>query len=405
MKIAIVGAGITGLTAAYRLSQKGHRVTVFEKEGFVGGLSAGFKKEGWNWSLENYFHHLFTSDLQAQNLVFELGLKDKLFYKRPRTSILCQGQISQFDSPLTILRSPLLSLPDKLRTGLTTLYLKLDNNWKSFEKHSAFEWLEKYYGKRVFNILWKPLLLGKFAKEADKISMAWFWARIKKRSIKLGYLEGGFQTLIDELARRIKSNGGLINLNHQITDLGSLKKDFQKIILTCSYQTFFKDERIPNMLGAVNLILILKEKFLVDDTYWLNVNDPGFPFVAVVEHTNFIEPKHYNNNYLLYVGGYYTQNHPYFKMTKKQILAEFLPYLTKINQKFTQSSILDYQVSTNLFAQPQIPLNYSRIIPPHQTDIPNVFLANMQQIYPWDRGTNYAVETGERIAKLVLSNK
>lgn len=302
MKIGIIGAGFTGLSAGYFLSQKGHQVTIFEKEKYPGGLAAGFLKKGWDWYLEYFFHHLFTSDIATKNLIAELGLTNKLFYRRPKTSIYFErqretssayfkGKISQFDSPISILTFPHLSLLEKLRTGLVTACLKLKTP------------------RMVAG--WIPSVAREEAITPPR------WKKIKK-----------------------------------------LK-----------------------MLGALNLILVLKEPFLTDGTYWLNINEPNFPFVAVVEHTNFIDPKYYGGNHLLYVGGYYSQNHRYFKMEKEEILNEFLPYLKKINPNY-QLLITNYYLFKSLFAQPIIPINYSKIIPPHQTPIPNIFLANMQQIYP-----------------------
>ena len=412
MRIAIIGAGFTGLTAALRLSQKGHKVTVFEKQKNAGGLSGSFGEKNWEWPLEYFFHHLFASDSTVKNLINELGLSNKLFYRQPKTSVFFQGKISQFDSFLSIIEFPYLNLPEKLRTGIVTLYLKTIENWKPFEKISAFDWLGKYYGKKPFEVLWKPLILAKFGKFADQISMAWFWARIKKRSFNLGYLEGGFQTLTDKLIEKIQKNNGKIYFNHNICCSDDLNHDnkFDRVIFTTPNSTFLKiisslpkgyKEKFSKlkMIGALNLILILKKKFLTDGTYWLNINDQGFPFVAVVEHTNFIDPKYYNGQHILYVGGYYPQNHRYFKMDKTQILKEFLPSLQKINPKFNfQLDAKRYTLYANLHAQPIIPLNYSQLIPSHQTPIANVYLANMQQIYPWDRGTNYAIELGEKIA-------
>lgn len=437
MKIAIVGAGITGLTAGYRLSKQGHRVTLFEKEKFVGGLASGFKEPGWNWSLEKFYHHLFTSDNDIKKLLRELGLSEKLFYQKAKTSILASQGTSlesfEFDSPFSLLRFSPLSLPNRLRTGLVTLYLKLLSNWQPLEQITAYSWLQKYYGKKVFRILWQPLLVGKFGTDAKSIPMSWFWARIKKRSAKLGYLEGGFQILIDKLVEKIKKNGGEIHLGYEIRgepdkfsrsetsaasprevlhrrkfpsgDLSEFQAHFDKVILTTSPQIFFPDLKAPEMLGALNLILTLKKQFLTDDTYWLNINDPSFPFVAVVEHTNLINPKNYGGNHILYAGGYYTQNHPFFKMSAKEILAIYLPYLQKINPSFEFQSlnVSKFKKFSSLYAQPIVPLNYSQTILPYQSPIPNVFLANMSQVYPWDRGTNYSVELGEKIAKIVQS--
>jgi len=406
MQIAILGAGFVGLTAAYRLLKKGHRVTIFEKGKSVGGLAAGFREKDWDWHLEYFFHHLFTSDTAIYNLISELGLKENLFYLKPKTSIFYNGKIYQFDSPLSVLRFSPLNLGERLRVGLVTFFLKISSNWQKLEKIEAVPWLKKYYGERAYQILWQPLLKSKFGNQAEKIAMSWFWARIKKRSRKLGYLKGGFQVLIEKLAQEIKENGGKFYLNSPITTLDALKRldKFDRIIITTPTAIFFKEKKLPEMIGAVNLILVLKHRFLNDNTYWLNINDPGFPFVALVEHTNFVEKKHYGGHHLLYVGGYYPQNHRYFKMSKEQIFKEFLPYLQKINPNY-QFSTINYHLFRNPFAQPVIPVNYSKSIPPHQTPIPHVFLANMQQVYPWDRGTNYAVELGEKIADEVQNSQ
>lgn len=414
MKIAVVGGGLTGLTAAYQLSQKNHQVSVFEKENYLGGLAAGFKKKNWNWSLENFFHHLFVSDTKARSLIVELGLGNKLFFSRPKTSVFYQGQVFQFDSPLSLLVFPHLTLPEKFRAGLATTSLKLTNNWRKLEKTPAHVWLKKNYGQQVYRKIWEPLLKSKFGNQANQVSMAWFWARIKKRSSRLGYLEGGFQVLINKLVEKIKENGGKIFLKHEVKNLSSLLREhqFDRVIVTIPFSTFLKITpdlpkgyaqklRKLKMAGAINLILDLKEKFLKDNTYWLNINEPNFPFVAVVEHTNLLSSKHYKNHHLVYVGGYYSQNHPYFKMKKNQIWEEFLPYLQKINPGLKHFSRLTYHISRNLYAQPVIPINYSKIMPQIKTPISKVYLANMQTIYPWDRGINYAIELGEKVAKVV----
>ncbi|MCX6724867.1 MAG: NAD(P)/FAD-dependent oxidoreductase [Candidatus Shapirobacteria bacterium] len=436
MRIAIIGAGFTGLVSALRLSQKGHQVIIFEKEKGPGGLATGFKQKNWAWTCEYFFHHLFASDRVVRNLISELGLNNKLFFEKPKTSIYFKGRISRFDSPISVLTFPHLSLHQKIRTGIVTAYLKLSNNWQQLEKITAIQWLKKFYGEKTYQILWKPLLKSKFGEFFDQIPASWFWTRIKKRSTKLGYFEGSFQTLINELAKKIKTNGGQILLEHEIKSFSELKK-FDRIIFTTPTSIFLKimNDKLPKdyqqklnqlkMIGVVYLIFTLKESFLKDGTYWLNVNDSSFPFVAVVEHTNFIDKSHYGNNHILYVGGYYPQNHRYFrglinsdarkdgrpaqregrhfKMTKEEILKEWLPYLQKINPKFSLVSLITSHISRSLYAQPIVPLNYSKIIPSYQTPVKNVFLACMQQVYPWDRGINYAVAEGEKIAQLVNS--
>ncbi len=412
MRVAIVGGGFTGLTIAYRLSQKSHQVVIFEKESQVGGLASGFKKRGWEWSLEKFFHHLFTSDQATKDLIQDLGLNKKLFYLRPKTSIFKNDKIFQFDSPLSLLTSPDLSVLERMRAGLALAYLKTTPFWQPLEKTTASAWLTRNMGKNAYQTLWQPLLQGKFGELANQIPASWFWARIKKRSTKLGYLQGGFQILIDKLAERVEKNGGKIFLNHEVKNLEELN-NFDQIIITVPEETFLKitsnlpkdyQSQLKNfkMLGALNLVLVLKERFLTDKTYWLNINEAEFPFVAVVEHTNFIDPKYYDGQRILYVGGYYPQNHRYLNAKKEQIFKEWLPYLQKINPKFSHRSTLASYLSVSLFAQPVIPINYSKTIPQFKTPLPNVYLANMQMVYPWDRGVNYAIELGKRAANEIL---
>jgi protoporphyrinogen oxidase len=409
MRIAIIGAGFTGLTAALKLSQKGHQVTIFEKEKRAGGLAGGFKETGWQWPLDFFYRHLFSNDQSAKKLLKEIGVKAS--WSKPKTSVLKKGRIYRFDSALSILSFPYFSFVDKIRTGLVSLYLKIISHWQPLEKITAGSWLPKFYGKKVYQIIWFPLLKGKFGSWAEKVPMAWFWARIKKRTACLGYPQGGFQTLANKLVAIIKKNGGQFYFQKEIKSFQELKGKFDKIIFTVPISIFLKimKEKLPQdyqqklsqlkMSGVLNLILVLKKRFLKDNTYWLNVNEENFPFIGVVEQTNFIDKSHYHHHPILYVLNYYPQNHRFFKMDKEKILKEFLPFLPKINPDFKENWIKKSYLFSSLYAQPLIPLNYSTIIPSFKTPVKNVFLACMQQVYPWDRGLNYAIELGEKIAE------
>jgi protoporphyrinogen oxidase len=247
--------------------------------------------------------------------------------------------------------------------------------------------------------------------------MTWFWARIKKRTPCLGYPEGGFQFLTNKLVKKVKENGGQFYFGKEIRSFNEVEGKFDRIIFTTPVSIFLKTmkEKLPadyqkklnqfKMMGSLNLILNLSEKFLKDGTYWLNVNQEGFPFVAVVDQSNFIDPKFYGKNYFLYVGGYYQQDHPFFNMNQEDLLKKFLPFLKKINPEFNQSWIKKSYLFKNIYSQPLFTLNYSQNIPSLKTPIKNVFLGSMQQIYPWDRGINYAIEMGEKLAKLANNEK
>ncbi|RJQ35879.1 FAD-dependent oxidoreductase [Candidatus Microgenomates bacterium] len=421
MKIAIIGAGFVGLTAAYKLKNSGYDVTVFEKEKIPGGLAVGFCKPNWEWSLENHYHHIFTSDTYIQNLAKEVGVRT--LFKRPKSKSLVGEKIYPLDSPGDVLLFPKLALLERIRMGLVLAFLKFNPIWKPMEKISATDWLKKYMGERAYSLLWEPLLQAKFGKFKKEIPLSWFWARIKKRSSFLGYPVGGFQNLAEKIVEKTEEKGGKFYFNSPVKEITREKNKikvsflngedfFDKVIVTTPSSLFVKIvKKLPEsyiksleklkMLSALNLVLILKKPFFNDNTYWLNICNKEFPFLSIVEHTNFINPSHYINQHLIYIGNYLPIDHPYFKLSPEQLLKIYTPYLKKINPNF-ELCILNFELFSAPFAQPIISLNYSKIVPPFETPLENIYLANMQQVYPWDRGTNYAVEMGERIAKIVI---
>jgi protoporphyrinogen oxidase len=421
MNIGIIGAGFTGLTAALELQKKGHTVTLFEKEAIPGGLAIGFKQPQWEWSLEKHYHHIFTSDKDIQQLAEEVGAK--FFYPRPNTSSLIDGEILQLDSPLKLLQFPKLSIIDRLRMGVILAYLKYIASWKTLEGTTAHSWLPKMMGKKGYEMLWEPLLRSKFGEYTETISLAWFWARIKARTTSLGYPEGGFQQLVNLAAEKVTKQGGYILYS---TDVQSIEKNgenitvktsegehtFDKVLITVPNALFAKlAPQLPEeykkklfdfkSIGAVNMVIELSKPFLPNNVYWLSICQKNYPFLAAVEHTNFIDKKHYDNHHLLYVGNYLPVGHRYFSLTNEELLKEYDASLQKLSPGY-EKNILSVNVFKVPFAQPIVSVNYSQKILPFETPIEGVYLANMQQVYPWDRGTNFAVEMGKKVVQTMV---
>jgi len=420
MKIAVVGAGFCGLTVAYRLCQKGHDVIVFEKESTAGGLASSFEVfEGIR--IERFIHHIFQSDKSIISLACEIGLSSKLVFKRSKDGIFYNGKTYSFSSSFDLLSFSPLPFIDRLRFGLATLYLKSTKNYHIFENITAKDWLIKYMGKKAFNVVWDPLLKSKFGHFADKISMAWFWARVYCRTPKLGYFEGGFFTLADALVRKIEKLNGEIKLSTPVISIKPQKdklvvktaKDnfvFDKVIATVPASIFTKIVKNLNenyrkkiedkdFLAATNLLLILNKSFM--PFYWLNINDPSFPFVVAAEHTNFMSSDLYKGKIILNLGSYVEEKDERFKFSKEEALEHYFPYLKKINPQFDKSWIEESFFFRTLYAQPVVDLDYAKSLPGFQTPIKNLYLATMAQVYPWDRGVNYAVKLGEEVASKV----
>lgn len=425
MEIGIVGAGITGLTAAYELGKAGHKVILFEQAPQAGGLSGTFKDERWEWPLEKFYHHLFASDDIVLNFSRELGLGDKIFFPRPITAIWQNGTVNAFDSASAVLRYPYLSFIDKMRVGLVTLYLRLTNNWRPLERVTAHEWLPRYIGPRAYHVLWEPLLANKFGEYYQQVNMAWFWARLHKRTPRLGYYLGGYQTLINAVVDKVRAQGALIHLGTPVLEVkdcapkvGLRVADqeymFDVVLITTSPQAMLRlSPSLPQdylaqvgslrSLGAVVLILAL-DRPVTKGFYWINLPHGQFPFLAFVEHTNYQSPAHYGGDHIVYLGDYPAPDAPHMTMSQEEMLQEFLPSLTQFNPQFDPSWVRKSWLFREEYAQPVPPVNYSQQIPPIRTPMRGLYFASMSHVYPWDRGSNYAVEMGQKLARMVVED-
>lgn len=422
--IGIVGAGVAGLTAAYDLLKAGHAVTVYEARPYVGGLAAGFKDERWDWSLDRFYHHIFASDRDIIDFATELGLEEMLFFRRPVTSVYYRGEIYPLDSPMRVLQFKPLPFIDRLRFGAVAAFLRYNPFWRPFERVTAHRWLSRALGQRGYEILWQPLLEGKFGKYYQDVNLAWFWARLAKRTPKLGYVRGGFQAFLDALAEKVRGLGGVIRLEHHVRGIhpeadGRIRLELRagdqahdRVLATCSPQ-MLKD-RTPALppsytasldglssMGAVVLVLALNHS-VTDQHYWINIpKREGFPFLAFVEHTNYMDRAHYGGDTVVYCGDYLPPDHDYFELSKEALLEHFIPGIQRINPDFDRSWVRASWKFSEIYAQPVPLVNHAARIPPMATPIPHLYMANMSQVYPWDRGTNYAVEIGRRAARLV----
>ncbi len=424
MRIAVIGGGVTGLTAAFYLNQSGADVVVYEKSGKVGGLAGSFQEDNWEWPLEEYFHHYFISDNHVKSLAEELNIKDKLFYKKVQTSVFSQGNIYPFDQPGDFLKFPHLDLLNKLRMGGIIFLLRLFPYLKFYDRYKAQNLFKSLVGNQGWEKVWQALMEGKFHGCTDEVSFSWLWARLKKRSPKLGYFEGGTELLVAKLAEQIKNKNKIIT----DTEIKKIKKDEDEWVLFSDEEKYTADKIIVAVpmpvalkliqtwkelenkpvskwrdlksVGALTLVMRLEKEFLPGDTYWLNILEKDFPFLVVVEQTNFIDLKRYNGENIVYVGGYYLKDSKMFKIDKKDIFKEFSPYLRRLNPSF-ENYLIDYQVYKYPNAQPVIPTDYSKI-KPDTTLIPNqLYWATANHIFPWDRGLNYSIEIGKETVEKI----
>ncbi len=412
MKVAIVGGGFAGLAAGVKLIENGVEVVVIEAEKSLGGLAGGFKGEGWEWNLEKFYHHIFDNDLAIKALAEKVGLAAVMY--DPRTEVMVNGRKRQLDTALSVLKYDQMSLMGRLRMGLGLGVLKVIRNGKWLERFRAVKVLPVLLGKEGYERVWEPLLSAKFGSLVGKVNMAWFWARVAKRTKRLGYFGGGFGALAEKIGEHIKIRGGGISVDKQIGEIEI--KDGKPFVDGVEYDGVLLTVPAPiaNKLVGEEILSTLKIDYLWGQAmvlelrqslmtgYWLNILEKHWPFLVVVEHTNLIDKSHYGGSEIVYLGNYLEEGDERLKEGDQKLVERYLPYLKKINKEFKKGWIKKSYRFQAPFAQPVFPVNYSKQIPKIQTKLPGVYVANMSMVYPWDRGTNYAVEIGERAAAEIL---
>jgi len=429
--IAVVGAGLTGLVAAHRLANAGWNVTVFERYPQAGGLVACFDAGGER--LECFYHHLFTTDTDYMALAEELGLASAIDWLPSRMGIYSKGRLWDFGTPVSLLKFRPLPWLDKFRFGWSTLLLNRTADFHEFEKVTAREWILAHAGRRTFDTVWGPLLHQKFAEKADEVAMVWLWGKVflrgRSRSStgmgeRLGYMQGSFGRLVDVLVDRLKGSGVRFELANPVRRIsraeGALEvqsrtggKRFDKVLFTAAPDELAKvagadlpeeyRARLSGLPATAARCVVLELSRSLTQYYWLNIADPEFPFGGLIEHTNYIPRERYGGRYLLYISKYMFADHALWSASDEEVWRVYRPYLQRINPEFDDSWVLARHSFRAAYAQPVIPREYGSLMPPFETPLPGLFHACMAQIYPEDRGQNFAVRSGNRAAESLLA--
>ncbi len=431
--IAVIGGGMAGLTAAYRLAQTGHAVTLWERGRAFGGQAAAFSVG--DGMLEHFYHHLFQSDADIVALMDELGIGDRLLWLPSNVGYFADGKLWPLNGAKDLLGLGFLSPQDRIRLGMVTAFLQKVTDWKSFELISAEDWLRKALGDTAYDATFGAQLNAKFGRYASEIAMVWFWGKIWLRTTSrrspldkeyLGYPLGSFSVIVDTLVDANRALGVDLRLGAGPTrvttvngkgqlafDDGSPDQEFDAVIATVPSNVFARlapdlpadyQGKLHGLDYEAAVVALLELDQPLTDIYWLNIADPDLPFTAVIEHTNFVPASHYGGNHYVYLSKYLEPDDLWFSLPDDELLARYEPHLQKLNPAFRSSWIQRSWVFREHAAQPIIRMNYSDRIPDHRTPLAGLYLANTTQIYPEDRGTNYSVRLGNQIAELVAGD-
>ena len=446
MRVAVIGAGVTGLVAARVLARAGHEVAVYERWPGLGGQAATLDV-GQGHRLERYYHHWFTSDRHVLALCEELGVDVE--WHDSTMAVFVDGRSRAFTTPLDLLRFTPLSLRDRLRMGFAVLRLQRSSApISAYEQETAREWIIREMGAAPWEKVWGPLLRGKFGSRAGDISMAWMWGKLTTRrrlegkaatGEQLGYPTASFEPLFTGLVADIERHGGSVHIDQPVRRIdrspdgwqvslgaaGSFRRglspasfdasasaSFDAVLATVPSDVFVElagHELSADYLALLDgteyhtaLCLLLETDRELSPFYWTNIADTSLPFVGLVEHTNLISSARYDGRRFLYVANYVEPGNPQLALDGEALLEAYLPGLQKVNAGFDRSWVKQLWRFAEPAGQPIVTVGYPSRIPPFETGLPRLVLANTTQIYPEDRGTNYAVREGQQAAAALL---
>jgi protoporphyrinogen oxidase len=423
-RVVVLGAGAMGLAAAYRALTLGHQVTLLEAAPVPGGMMAHFDLAGL--SIERYYHFVCKADQPTFDLMDELGIGNLMRWKPTSMGYFIGGSLHPWGDPFSLLRFPHLNIIEKVRYGLLMFVSTRRNSWPSLEHISAKTWIERWCGPSIYAKLWKPLFDLKFHQYADNVSASWIWTRIRRvgRSRKsmlqeeLGYIEGGSETLVNALMKAILAKGGDIRLgeparrvrgeNGQVTGVETASGFYPADAVISTVPTPYVTPLIPDLppaskaayeaienIGVTCVLLKLRKS--VTPHFWVNVVDPNMPIPGIIEFSNLRATG--TGETVVYVPYYMPTTNPLWQRTNQAFIDEAMACIQRINPAIGQGDLVASHVGRLAHAQPVCPPDFLKCLPPVQTPIRGLQIADTCFYYPEDRGIAESVRLGQEMAR------
>lgn len=439
VRVAVVGAGYTGLVAAYRLACRGHEVELLERGHDAGGLAGDFRMHGA--CVEKSYHVVVPTDDYLVALIEELGLGSRLAWPHSRVCFFHGSRIYPFNGPVDLLRFSPLPVLDRLRVGLTIAVLqRTKRTWRKFDRVTAATWMRRHAGDAAYEVMWAPLLRGKFDRFHDRVSMQWLWGRIKQRvdirrpgvgGETLGVLAGGYHVLTQELLRRLADAGVVTRYGTEVQELrwdpasrkvraalgqgagATGSASYDKVVVTGPSPVFARmiegaSEATPDQLALLRAVpylgavsLVFSSTQVISDYFWHNISAPAWPFLVFINLTCLRDPAEFGGRQIYYIASYVDHDDPMFGEPEDALVGRWFDALARMFPAFDRSRVEERALFRMRYAQHVVEPGYAQRIPPYRSAVPGVYLANFSQIYPQDRGTNFSIREGDRIARLV----
>lgn len=422
LRVAVLGAGPMGLAAAYQLVRDGHRPVIYEAAGRIGGMAICFDFGGLD--IERFYHFHCTSDADLEALLKELGIHDKLKWRETRMGYFSDGRLQAWGNPLALLRFRGLSPVAKFRYALHAFVALKRRDWSRLDRLEATDWLRNWVGEEAYEKLWRRLFEYKFYDQAQNLSAAWIWARIRRIGTsryslmreKLGYLEGGSQTYLDAIGAALEAGGADVRLNTPVqkvciengrvtgveTEAGF--EAFDRVISTIPLP--YVPRMIPDLPDAIRsmyeaqrnvavVCVIVRLRRRLTENFWLNVNHPDMDIPGLVEYSN-LRPL---DGHVVYVPFYMPGEHSKYADPDSVFVDKVRRYLKTINPALTDADFVDIHASRYRYSQPVCGPQFLETLPPAKLPVAGLWVADTSYYYPEDRGISESTGFGRRMAR------
>ncbi|MBN1564817.1 MAG: NAD(P)/FAD-dependent oxidoreductase [Anaerolineae bacterium] len=433
LTVCVIGAGLSGLSAAYDLGRQGYRVVVLESESFIGGLASSVEVD--ERPIERFYHFICGDDHDLIDLVDELGLGDKLHWEPSKTKFYYNGKLYGFGTPFDLLRFSAVPFLQRIRFGLNVIASRYTNSWEKLDKVGAKSWLIQQIGQQAYNVIWDPLLRVKFGEYHDRVSAAWIWHRIYRVAKSrrrlwepeyFGYLERGSETVIEALAEKLRGMPNaelrtnarvkqIHSANGRVTGITLINGDehipCDAVVSTVALPVLLKvtpdlpssyREKLSQVdyLGVVCGLLKLKQP--ITQSFWVNINDPNIPFNGIIEYSNLNKHMNLGGKSVAYIPYYLRTSAPRYSYSDERLMDEFIDGIHRVNPDFDPSWIEEWHISRAPYAQAICTVGFADLVPDHQTPLTGLYITDSTQFYPEDRTISAAIRMGRRVAGMII---
>jgi protoporphyrinogen oxidase len=423
--IGVIGGGVLGIVLAFFLAEEGFRVSILEKSRNIGGLASSFKIGEYTW--DKFYHVILQSDTHLIKMLKRLELSDQINWEFTKTGFFTDDRLYSMSNIWEFISFPPLNFVDKFRLGFTVFYASNKKFTKQLEEISAVNWLKKFSGNRTTEKIWSPMLRSKLGNNYKIVSASFIWSTIarmysaRRSGIKeemFGYLNGGYETILDHFQKHLDSMGVKTHLETTITKVtqndnqvmvetaeGQSYK-FNDVILTipcpkiakiCPQLSSSEKKRFRKIiyLGLICASLIVKKP--LGGYYYTNITDEWIPFTSVIEMTALVHKRHFDNNSLVYLPRYMTENDPFWQKSDEEIKNEFLKALLHMFPTLQKEDIILFTIAKARGIMPVPTLNYStELLPSINTSLKSIFVVNSAQIVDGTWNVNEII----RLAKM-----